>query len=142
MSMVNSSNFSITSTLKSNPIKGLLFNNFIKIKNEVVGEKYDLSLVIIGDKKMRTLNRTHRGIDKTTDILSFGLEGGKDKNTGGVGEIFINPYRARIKSKKFDRSFDNFLSFLFIHGLFHLKGFDHGSTMDAKEEKIRKIFSI
>lgn len=124
---------SISSTVKSAPkISGALFTD---IKNKVLGKNFELSVAFVGIKKMRQLNRTHRKKDYATDILSFNVE----KN---VGEIIINPNKARQKAPLFERSFDNYLKFIFIHGLFHLKGFDHSSRMESEEEKIRKVFKI
>jgi probable rRNA maturation factor len=84
---------------------------------------------------MRGLNKKYRGKDYATDILSFPLE----KN---VGEIFICKEAALPKSRDFGRAFDNYLSYLFIHGLCHLKGMTHGATMERQERKIRKQFGV
>lgn len=84
---------------------------------------------------MQTLNRVHRGKDYATDILSFELE----KN---AGEIFICKSAAAKKAGLFDRTLENYLAFLFIHGLCHLKGMHHGATMERQERKIRKQFGI
>ncbi len=108
---------------------------FARIKDEAMGKNYSLSLVFVGERRSRKLNRTYREKDKSTNILSFPL----DKMTG---EIFICLAVARRQAKSFERSFDNFIAFLFIHGCMHLKGFDHGSTMDRAEAKLRKKFSI
>jgi probable rRNA maturation factor len=108
---------------------------FLELKQAALGKKYSLSLVFIGDKKARTLNRTYRGKDKPTNVLSFSLD-----NTSG--EIFIDVPLARRQAKKFERTGDNFIGFLFIHGLFHLKGMAHGSTMEKAEQKLRKRFGI
>lgn len=125
--------FSISSTVKSTPkISGVLFTS---IKKEVLGDSYELSLVFVGTKRARTLNNTHRQKDYATDILSFPL----DKT---AGEIIINPDKAKKKAKEFGRKFENYLVFLFIHGLFHLKGFDHGSRMEAEEARVRSLFKI
>lgn len=123
--------FGITNKTKSTPPSV----PFLAIKNEALGKKYNLSLVFIGERKSRTLNRTYRGKDKSTNVLSFTL----DKNEG---EIFITLKKSAKDAKKFDRDFTNFIAFLFIHALMHLKGFDHGSTMEKAEEKLRKQFSI
>jgi ssRNA-specific RNase YbeY (16S rRNA maturation enzyme) len=48
----------------------------------------------------------------------------------------------KLEAKKFDREYENFLGFLFIHGLVHLKGYDHGSTMESIEIQFRKQFGI
>jgi probable rRNA maturation factor len=123
----------ISSTLKKAPrINAVLFQ---RIKNEVLGEEYELDLQFIGKTKGRRLNFTFRQKDYATDILSFPI----DKT---MGEIYIHPEKARQKAKEFDRTFENYLVFLFIHGLFHLKGFDHGSRMESEEARVRALFNI
>ncbi len=124
---------SISSTVKSTPkINGVLFTN---MKNKVLGKNFDLSLAFIGTKKIKTLNKKYRNKDYATDILSFNV----DKN---VGEVVINPDKARQKAPLFERTYDNYLKFIFIHGLFHLKGYEHSSRMESEEERIRKAFKV
>lgn len=108
---------------------------FVDIKNSVLGKKYDLSLVFIGNRLSRRLNREHRDKDKPANVLSFPLS--KES-----GEIFIDVKEATKQAPSFEVSPSKFLGQLFIHGLFHLKGFDHGSTMEKEEEKIRKKFTL
>lgn len=123
--------FSISNTTRSKTPK----IPFEEIKNKALGKKYSLSLVFVGDKKSQQLNNAYRGKNKPTNCLSFLL----DKTSG---EIFINLSKAKKEAKNFDRKFDNFIAFLFIHSLMHLKGMDHSSTMEKAEEKIRKVFGI
>jgi len=124
-------NFTITNTTKST----LPSVPFDKIKNAVLGRKYSLSLVFIGQKQSSKLNFSYRGKNKPTNILSFPL----DKKTG---EIFITPSVAKKEAGLFDRNFDDFVGFLFIHGLLHLKGMQHGSRMEEAEAKLRKQFRV
>ena len=105
------------------------------MKNAVLGKDYVLSVVIVGDARSQALNNEYRGKNVPTDILSFQI-------TSTEGEIFLNLKQAKIKAREFDRPFENFVGFLFIHGLFHLKGLTHGSTMERKEEQVRKKFRI
>lgn len=122
-----------STTLKNNPFKSGLF--FDKCLAEVLGKDYELSLVFIANKLSRKLNRTHRNIDKPTDILSFPL----DKTTG---EIFINIPYSKKKCKTYEREFENYIKFIFIHGLFHLKGYEHSSRMENEEQKVRAKFNV
>jgi probable rRNA maturation factor len=124
-------NFSIRNTTKGKPPR----LPFVRMKDFGLGKEYSLSLVFVGDTLSKNLNRMYRGKNKPTDILSFSLNKKE-------GEIFINLKKARTNSKKFNRNFENFVGYLFIHGLMHLKGFEHSSKMDSEEEKIRKVFSI
>jgi probable rRNA maturation factor len=123
--------FSITNTTKST----LPRVPFAKIKNVVLDEKYQLSLVFIGDKKSQQLNNSYRGKNQPTNCLSFSL----DKNSG---EIFLNLKKAEKEALKFGRKFDNFVAFLFIHSCLHLKGMEHSSRMEKAEVKLLKIFNF
>ena len=131
-------NFMISSTIQKTPKNDWVL--FDAIKNKVLGKNYELSLTFIGKERMRTLNRTHREKDYTTDVLSFPLDDLGPKSE--IGEVFINIDKADKKSKDFDRTPKNYLVFLFIHSLFHLKGLDHGDKMEKEEMKVRKIFGI
>jgi probable rRNA maturation factor len=86
----------------------------------------EVSLVIIGDKKMQSLNCAFRRIDKTTDVLSFS---GQPSSPLLLGEIFINIQEAG-RTKKYQEMFnakksrDYIFYFLLVHGLLHLLGYD------------------
>lgn len=108
---------------------------FSEIKKAVLGAKYELSLVVSPPARMRALNKQYRGKDAPTDILAFPL-------SPKGGEIFLCPADARSEAKKFGRPYENFLAFLFIHGCVHLKGYEHGSRMEAQEKKFRRKFNI
>jgi probable rRNA maturation factor len=107
---------------------------FLSIKERVLGKKYELSLVFIGRRRSRRLNFSYREKNKPTNVLSFTL----DKYSG---EIFITPEVAKREAKKFRKDMTSFIAFLFIHGMLHLKGMDHGSTMERMERKFLKEFS-
>jgi probable rRNA maturation factor len=109
--------------------------DFHAIKDEVLGKDYELTFTIVDSIKMKTMNLTYRDKNCATDILSFPLS---EKE----GEIYICPIEAEKEAKKFDRTYDNFIVFLFIHGCTHLKGFDHGGTMERLEKKYRSKFGI
>lgn len=102
---------------------------FESIKNTVLGKNYELSLVFCGNKLSKRLNKTYREKDKATNILSFPIS---NPPAGGTGEIFINLSHLKGFS----------IGHLFIHGLYHLKGFDHGDTMERAEKILRKKFKI
>ncbi len=122
---------SVSKTIRGNLPKGKL--PLLAIKNAILGKNYELSLVFIGTKRSRTLNRTFRKKDKPTNILSFSL----DKNSG---EIFITPALLPRGAREFDESERQFLGRLLIHGCLHLKGMVHGSRMERLESKFRKKF--
>lgn len=124
-------NFSITNETKGS-LPRLPFEN---IKEKILGKKYELSLIFVTEKKITALNKTYRNINKPTDILSFPIS----KN---LGEIFICQKYSIKKAKEFEREYNNFIAFLFIHGCVHLQGYDHGNKMEKEEIKYRKYFKI
>lgn len=102
----------------------------------------EVSLVIIADKRMHSLNYKFRGVDKTTDVLSFPALSAAAKNVPGfLGEIFVNIQEAG-RTYKYDEMFKARKSstyifyFLFVHGLLHLLGYDD------KTEKGRQAMII
>ena len=93
------------------------------------------SIVFINDEKMHELNKTYRGIDRTTDVLSFAFED-KEKieyNIRQLGEIFVSIPKMKEQALEYGHSEIRELSFLVVHGILHLLGYDH--TLGEKEEK-------
>lgn len=107
---------------------------FLEIKNSILGKDYELSLALIGEVRARQINKTFRQATYTPNVLSFSL-GNK------TGEIYLTPQVAKREAFKFDHSFKKHLIFLYIHGLLHLKGLDHGKKMDQLEEKYLRLYS-
>lgn len=109
---------------------------FLSIKETVLGKSYNLTVVFCTPAESRERNKTYRGKDYPTNILSFPL----NKNEG---EIYISLSTARKDAAKFDMSYVQFLHLLYIHGCLHLKGHAHGSTMESLEEKyLERFFTI
>ena len=108
---------------------------FANIKDKILGKKYELSIVFLEDKEIKKINKKYRGKNKPTNVLSFSL-------AENSGEILLAPDVIKKEAPKFGMNIKNFTGFLIIHGMLHLLGFDHGSTMEAKEEKWKKYFHI
>jgi probable rRNA maturation factor len=102
--------------------------DFSIIKNDILGKKYSLSIACVDEKTSKKINKKYRGKNKPTNILSFSLR----KN---MGEIILCPAVIKKEMKNFNRTFPKFLGFLVIHGMLHLKGLEHSSTMEKLEEK-------
>lgn len=106
-----------------------------KLKDKVLGKKYELSLVFTDSKLSKKLNRIYRGKNKPTNVLAFQLS----KNSG---EIFIDKVTAKIEAKDFNMTYKKFVKYLFIHALLHLKGMAHGAKMNMLELKLLGEVSI
>lgn len=93
------------------------------------------SIIFIDDEKMQELNNTYRGIDRTTDVLSFAFEDNEEVIGSNriLGSIFVSIPKMEEQAREYGHSKTRELSFLVVHGLLHLLGYDH--TKGEKEEK-------
>lgn len=94
---------------------------------------YDISLVFAGETRARALNKSLRGKDYVPNVLSY-LSGKKS------GEIIICLTEARRQAPEYGLTYAQFVGYLFIHGLAHLKGLPHGTRMERYEEKLMASF--
>lgn len=105
------------------------------LKEEQV-EKVIFDIIIVDNDYIHQLNKNYRNIDRPTDVISFALEDNDDcinENIRVLGEIYISLDKARQQAKEYNHSLLRELSFLAVHGLLHLLGYDH---MTEDEEKI------
>lgn len=117
----------------------------IKYLDDVIKKTFELekvsnanfSIILIDDKRMHEMNLEYRGIDRTTDVLSFALEDNMtiEENVRMLGDIFISIPKMMEQAKEYGHSEKRELSFLVCHGLLHLLGYDH--TRSEEEEKIQ-----
>ncbi len=93
------------------------------------------SIVFIDDEYMHKLNLKYRGIDRTTDVLSFAFEDNNKicYNIRQLGEIFVSIPKMKLQAEEYRHSEKRELAFLIVHGILHLLGYDH--TLGLKEEK-------
>ncbi len=104
------------------------------IKNTLLGKTYSLTIIFCTPKESQERNKIYRDKDYPTNILSFPL-------SETEGEIYISLSTARKDAKKFEMTYLQFLHLLTIHGMLHLKGHEHGSTMEEQEHKyLTKFF--
>lgn len=91
---------------------------------------------------MRTLNSQWRGIDRTTDVLSFPMLDNNElaaartsKKPTLLGDIVISAPKAERQARQIGHSLEREMTFLMVHGLLHLVGYDH-ETGEADEVRM------
>ncbi len=99
-----------------------------------------VSITLIDNKRIHEINREYRNVDRETDVISFAFledETDPDMDIVNLGEIYISLEKAHSQAEEYGHSFERELSFLVVHGLLHLLGYDH---MTKEEEK--EMFSL
>lgn len=141
---------------------------YIKIINNIISlafkeEKLDklnlyINFILTDSNNIRQINNKYRGLDKETDVLSFPMfekeeldEMIKQNKINIVqdvlGDIIISIEKVKSQSKEYGHSFERELSYMAIHGFYHLMGYDHMSEnektiMREKEENILNKLNI
>lgn len=118
-------------------------------KDEKLGEG-EFNIIIVDNDKIQELNKNYRNIDRVTDVISFALEDDDTFNLDNyrvLGDIYICLERARKQALEYGHSFKRELSFLAVHGLLHLLGYDHMTKEDEevmfkKQEEVLSRYGI
>ncbi|MRJ02865.1 MAG: rRNA maturation RNase YbeY [Epsilonproteobacteria bacterium] len=101
-----------------------------------------IELLVVDSETIRRLNREFRGIDNSTDVLSFPLA---ETPGAPLGSVVINVDRVREGALEYGHSEREEFLLLFIHGLLHLLGYDHErdqGEMRRREEELIEEFNL
>ena len=105
----------------------------------------ELSILIVGDRRIRQINRDYLQRDKSTNVISFAQQEGEAIGGGGLllGDVVISAATAARDAADAGVPFVSELYFLLLHGILHLLGYDHersgaaeAARMEAREEEI------
>ena len=100
-------------------------------------EKVCFNVIIVDNDYIHELNKNYRNIDRVTDVITFALEDEKDiiepNGVRMLGDIYISIDKAKSQAEEYGHSLLRELSFLAVHGFYHLLGYDH---MNKEEEVI------
>ena len=123
-----------------------------------LGPEVEISVLLVDNETIRSLNRDYRNKDAATDVLSFPMEEAMDGEPepaviGGpterlLGDLVISVEMAVAQAAEYEHSVERELAFLSVHGLLHLLGYDHESgveaeaAMQAEEKRILSVLGI
>ena len=108
----------------------------------------ELSVVIVGDRSIRSLNREYLGRDKPTNVISFPMQEGEfsGMNPLCLGDVVISADTCAREATEGGVGFSTRLAFLLLHGILHLAGFDHERSGPEEAERMeareREIFAL
>ncbi|MBP1889535.1 putative rRNA maturation factor [Clostridium moniliforme] len=121
------------------------------LKEEEVLIPSEISMIFVDNEEIREINNETRGIDRATDVLSFPMLDYEDKKVFKelykdkdfditfmdgeelvLGDIVLSLERALEQSKEYNHSFEREASYLVVHSVLHLLGYDHMEELDKK----------
>ena len=105
------------------------------LKNQNVDNAI-FSVIFVEDEEIHTINRDYIGVDRVTDVISFAFEDNNDlvyNEIRMLGDIYICIPQMKRQAESYAHSEKRELSFLAVHGLLHLLGYDH---MNEEDEKV------
>ena len=124
------------------------------LDNQGFSDLAEVVVTFVDDAEIKKLNNEFRNIDKSTDVLSFplGEDGEYDLNpeTGAysLGDVVISVEHAVAQSEEYGHSFERELSYLTVHSMLHLLGFDHvnggeeAALMRKTEEEVMTVLGL
>ena len=118
-------------------------------------EKLDdvsFNLIIVNNAYIHELNKNYRGVDRDADVITFALEDEDslivpEAEGRNLGDIYISIDKARSQAEEYGHGLLRELSFLAVHGFYHLLGYDHMTleeekVMFAKQEEVLEEYGI
>ena len=136
-------------------IKKVLEQCFKEEKLE--NSKLYITITLTNSENIRKINKEYRNIDKATDVLSFPMYEKEEleekiakqhyEHEDVLGDIVISIEKVEEQAKEYGHSFERELSYMLVHGFYHLMGYDHieeedKKKMRPKEEKILNTLKI
>lgn len=124
------------------------------LSNEKFTQDAEINVTFVSDRKIKQINNEFRGINKSTDVLSFPLsEDGiydinPENNCSMLGDIIISVEHALAQADLFGHSAEREIAYLTVHSVLHLLGYDHVDEGDDKklmrkrEEEALKLMGL
>ena len=119
---------------------------------EALSPQTEVDITLVDDAAIHELNRTYRGIDRPTDVLSFALDEGEeepevddDEIEHLLGDVIISTPTAVRQGEEYGHGLEREMTYLAVHGMLHLLGYDHMEEKDKlimrkrEEEVLRRL---
>lgn len=124
-------------------IKSLVEKSIASVlKVEGLDDEVEVSVSFVGDEEIKNLNRDYRGVDKSTDVLSFPMDDEFIIDKRILGDVIINTRRVMEQAEELGHSRERELSYLTVHSILHLLGYDHMEEEDKRKMREREKLAM
>lgn len=113
-------------------------------EENILDSKLYISVILTNPDEIQKINKEYRKVDKATDVLSFPMYERKEiphlnkEIEEPIGDIIISLEKVREQAKEYGHSFERELSYMLVHGFYHLMGYDHMEELDKKEMRAKE----
>lgn len=126
-------------------------------EEKLINSKLYITITLTNPEKIKEINKQYRNIERATDVLSFPMfekdeleqkiQNEDFEYPDVLGDIIISIEKVEEQAKEYEHSFERELSYMIVHGFYHLMGYDHieeddKKKMRPKEEKILNDLKI
>jgi len=137
LSIINHNNFRV-----DKPLSDKLNQAFELICVEEGLSNCSVNIKIVDNNEIENLNKKFRNKDRPTNVLSFTNEDISRRVTNNLGDIAISYEYVERESKEQDKKFDDHIVHMFIHGIYHILGFDHKDDPMADKMENKEIILL
>ena len=137
LSIINHNNFKV-----DKPLSDKLNHAFELICVEEGLSNCSVNIKIVDNNEIENLNKKFRNKDRPTNVLSFTNEDISRRITNNLGDIAISYEYVERESKEQDKKFDDHIVHMFIHGIYHILGFDHKDDPMADKMENKEIILL
>ena len=137
LSIINHNNFKV-----DKPLSDKLNHAFKLICVEEGLSNCSVNIKIVDNNEIENLNKKFRNKDRPTNVLSFTNEDISRRITNNLGDIAISYEYVERESKEQDKKFDDHIVHMFIHGIYHILGFDHRNDPMADKMENKEIILL
>ena len=137
LSIINHNNFKV-----DKPLSDKLNHAFELICVEEGLSNCSVNIKIVDNNEIENLNKKFRNKDRPTNVLSFSNEDISRRITNNLGDIAISYEYVERESKEQDKKFDDHIVHMFIHGIYHILGFDHKDDPMADKMENKEIILL
>jgi probable rRNA maturation factor len=115
------------------------FRNWADAVLGAAGSGREVSVLLVGERRSRTLNARYRGRDKSTNVLSFPAPPITARSAGSLGDLVICPAVLRAEARAQHKTVRAHWAHMVVHGLLQLLGYDHEGERDAQRMERREV---
>ena len=103
------------------------------------GAGREISVLLVGPRRSRSLNARYRGRDRSTNVLSFPAPPVAARSAGALGDLVICPAVLRLEAREQHKDVRAHWAHMVVHGMLHLLGYDHEREPDARRMERREV---